>query len=113
MPPKKTSTYELLFSPFKPFKGRGLISFMHERLGEIWYNLVLCSEDHLPNKLPLIKAELGKFENFEVELENPSNKEAIIKVQNSNPKNYSILQEQITISPSSSIRITIRFINTT
>ena len=33
----KTSIYELMFSPLKPFTETGSIAFINEKLGEIWY----------------------------------------------------------------------------
>lgn len=43
--PKKTGTYELMFSPLRPFTEKGSISFINEKLGEIWYDLNLVSEE--------------------------------------------------------------------
>ena len=43
--PKQSGVYELIFSPLKVFRGKGNVSFMNEKLGEIWYDLNLISED--------------------------------------------------------------------
>jgi len=45
---------------------------MNEKLGEIWYDLNLISEDVGFQRLPTLKAELGKYEETTVSLENPS-----------------------------------------
>jgi hypothetical protein len=39
--PHQTYTYILLFTPLRPFKGQGSITFACEELGEIWYRLNL------------------------------------------------------------------------
>jgi len=62
----------LIFSPLKVFRGKGNVSFMNEKLGEIWYDLNLISEDVGFQRLPTLKAELGKYEETTVSLENPS-----------------------------------------
>lgn len=71
--PNQTYTYNLLFCPLKPFIGAGSITFMHEELGEIWYDLTLRAEDSEPIRLPVLKAELGKTTIYEKFLKNPSN----------------------------------------
>ena len=38
-------TYELMFSPLKPYIEKGSIAFVNEKLGEIWYELRLISEE--------------------------------------------------------------------
>ena len=53
------------------FRGKGSISFMNEKLGEIWYDLTLISEEVPFIRLPTLKAELGKYESVTVTLENP------------------------------------------
>ena len=62
----------MIFSPLKVFRGKGNVSFMNEKLGEIWYDLNLISEDVGFQRLPTLKAELGKYEETTVSLENPS-----------------------------------------
>jgi len=36
---KQTLTYNLTFTPLRPFRGQGSITFLHDKLGEIWYEL--------------------------------------------------------------------------
>ena len=78
--PNKTETYELLFSPLREFKSKGSIAFIHDKLGEIWYELDLTSERNIPIKLPIMKSELGKVITQEIELENPSNMDVKVKI---------------------------------
>lgn len=40
-----SSIYELLYLPLLPEKKKGIIGFIHPKLGEIWYNLNLISEE--------------------------------------------------------------------
>ena len=60
--PLQTATYELLFSPLRQFKSKGSIAFIHEKLGEIWYELNLQADETPVMKVPTMKAELGKVE---------------------------------------------------
>lgn len=76
--PHQTGVYELIFSPLKVFRGKGSVSFMNEKLGEIWYDLSLISEDLPFIRLPTLKAELGKSEAVTVILENPSKMEVAV-----------------------------------
>ena len=98
LPNSKTS-YELIFSPLRVFRGKGSIAFIHEKLGEIWYELNLVCEDNAVIKVPTLKAELGKVEQFEILLENPSNIEVNVDYQISNKNNFDVLPENIVIQP--------------
>lgn len=64
---------------------------MNEKLGEIWYDLTLISEDIPFTRLPTLKAELGKYESVTVTLENPSKQEVQVQPVISNPQNFSVL----------------------
>ena len=97
--PKQTATYELVYSPLKPSKKIGSIAFIHEKLGEVWYDLNLEASEPVPVRLPTLKAELGKVEYHSVELENPSNKEVRVRSILSNPNNFDTLPEDIVIQP--------------
>ena len=107
--PKENKVYELWFSPLKAFKGKGSIGFMHEKLGEIWYNLNLISENNPIINLPILKAELGKSENFDVILENPINTAVDVSHLISNSSNFTISPEILNIPPFSSASATIKY----
>ena len=107
--PKQTATYELVYSPLKPIKSLGSIAFIHEKLGEVWYDLNLEATDIVPVRLSTLKAELGKVEAHEVELENPSNKEVVVRTKISNPHNFDVLPEEIIIPPYDSAFVQIRY----
>ena len=74
-----------MFIPLTPFKGKGSISFINEKLGEIWYELLLEAEREKPKKIERITSELGKRSKQIVTLNNPSRKKAEIKYNISNP----------------------------
>ena len=107
--PKQTGVYELVFSPLKATKQSGSIAFVHEDLGELWYELNLQADDSQSIRLSTLRAELGKAEYHEVELENPTNKEVRVRPRLSNPHNFDILPEDLTIPPYDSIIAQIRY----
>lgn len=107
--PRETKNYELLFIPLRVFKGKGSIAFIQEKLGEIWYEMNLNSEECAVIRSPTLKAELGKVEEWEVILENPSNTECPIYAKISNPNNFDVLPENITIPAYDSVKVIIRY----
>jgi hypothetical protein len=59
IPANSTVIYQLYFLPLTSFELRhGVISFISEKIGEIWYQLDLVSKPKKPEKLKLMKAEL-------------------------------------------------------
>ena len=107
--PKQTGVYELVFSPLRKMNETGSIAFVHEELGEIWYELNLSAEEAQSVRLTTLKAELGKAEYHEVELENPSHKEVQVRPRLSNPHNFDIVPEEIIIPPYDSAIVQIRY----
>lgn len=107
--PKQTLSYELLFIPLRVFKGKGSIAFIQEKLGEIWYELNLNSEECPPIRSPTLKAELGKVEEWEVVLENPSNSECMVFSKISNPNNFDVIPDNIMIPAYDSVSVKIRY----
>ena len=107
--PKQTGVYELVFSPLKATKQTGSLAFIHEKLGELWYELNLQADEPQAVRLSTLKAELGKTESHEVELENPTNKEVRVFYKLSNPHNFDILPEDIIIQPYDSVIVQIRY----
>ena len=43
IPPESTKTYELLYLPLKASNQQGFLSFMNNKMGEIWYDLHLVA----------------------------------------------------------------------
>ena len=76
--PNSSSIYELKYSPLAVGRSKGSIAFTNEFLGEIWYDLNLSCEEQPSVRLPVLRTELGKVQEHEVNLENPSDKEVKI-----------------------------------
>ena len=108
--PQQTSTYQLVFLPLRSFKAKGSIAFIQEKLGEIWYELNLNSEENPIIRSPTLKAELGKVEEWMVYLENPSGFHTDINYKISNPNNFDIFPENISVGPYESSAVKIRYI---
>lgn len=87
----------------------GSIAFIHEKLGEVWYELELVAEDSPQVRLPTLKAELGKVATVPVELENPSNQDVIVKYKISNPHNWDLDPLEIMIPRYSSLEVLVRY----
>ena len=109
IPAKKSILYKLEFLPLKDFAKNGSISFINEKIGEVWYELHLVSAERKAEKLALIKAELGKSKDITVFLENPSLEPASVKSQLSNPSNFSIYPDNLQIPALQELEITIRY----
>lgn len=92
------------------FKDKGHIAFVNETLGETWFELVLTSEENLPVKLPVLRAELGKIEKAVVTLENPLSREVKVTSNITNHANFEISNDKFVIPGNSSIDIDIRYI---
>ena len=107
--PKETKTYELLFIPLRVFKGKGSIAFIQEKLGEIWYEFNLISEENPIIRSPTLKAELGKVEEWEIILENPSNADCPVYPKISNPNNFDVIPDNIIIPAYDSVSVKIRY----
>jgi hypothetical protein len=53
---KETVKYTLNFAPLKIFKSKGSITFINEKLGELWYELNLISKEARLVKIPKLEA---------------------------------------------------------
>lgn len=101
--------YELFFLPLKVGRHTGSIAFVSDHLGEIWYELNLVAEDSQMVRLPMLKTELGKVEQHEIRLENPSNEDVRVYTQVSNSANFDVLPEEIIIPAHEEISAYIRY----
>jgi hypothetical protein len=104
-----TSSYELMYSPFTLGRQRGSISFIHETLGEIWYELSMTCEDIQPTRMSVLRCELGKVENYTVILENPSAKEVVATSKVTNQTNFDVIPDTIVLKPMTKTPIQIRY----
>ena len=107
--PNQVGVYELIFSPLKAIKQTGSIAFVHEDLGELWYELNLQADESQAIRLSTLRAELGKAEYHEVELQNPTGKEVRVRPRLSNPHGFDIMPEDLVIPPYDSLVAQIRY----
>ena len=107
--PLQTCVYELRFTPLRAFKGRGSVAFIQEKLGELWYELSLIAENKPVERLSTLKAELGKFSQHEIQLENPSGFNVEVSHRVSNPNNFDVIPDIIIIPPMSAVSAYIRY----
>lgn len=107
--PYSTYKYELEYSPLKVSSTKGIINFTNLRLGEICYELTMNAEESPPVKLPLMRAELGKYATRIITLENPSYRPVLVKYEISKPDNFDISQDKIEIQPQSSYDVLLRY----
>jgi hypothetical protein len=61
-----------LYSPLIEGEKVGMVSIYNSHFGEIWYSLRLTGIKSPAQKLPICKAELGKFTCIDIVLDNPS-----------------------------------------
>ena len=107
---KKSKIYKLLFAPLKI--GTWDNVFLHiynDQIGEFLYKLKLISEEAPTIVSEIINAELGKYVDYPVMLENPTQEEVEVKWTNNKKKQFHILQEKIFIPPGIQKEILIRY----
>lgn len=105
-----SKNYRLLFAPLKVgIWDNVMLHIYNDRIGEFLYKLKLICEDQPPIFSDLIKAELGKYVDYPVMLENPTYEEIEVKYTNSNPKLFQILQEKIIIPSGVNKEILVRY----
>ncbi|EGR27619.1 hypothetical protein IMG5_193180 [Ichthyophthirius multifiliis] len=96
---KQTAKYSLLYQPNIVGRSKGSIAFINENLGEIWYELSLNCEEQPPQRLNLLKSELGKFSKHQIFLENHTQQEIQATYTISNVTNFQISPENIVLKP--------------
>ena len=107
---KKNKIYKLLFSPLKVgIWDNVFLHIYNDKIGEYLYKLKLISEDAPTIISDIINAELGKYIDYPITLENPTNEEVEIKWTNNKKKIYHILQEKIYLPPGIKKEILIRY----
>ena len=107
---KENKIYKLLFAPLKV--GTWDNVFLHiynEEIGEFLYKLKLISEEAPTIISQIINAELGKYVDYPIMLENPTQEEVEVKWTNDKKKQFHILQEKIFIPPGIKKEILIRY----
>ena len=102
--------YKLLYAPLKVGVWENvMLHIYNDRIGEFLYKLKLVCEEQPVIFSEIIKAELGKYEDYPVMLENPTMEEIEVKSYSSNEKLFKILQEKIYLPSGVKKEILIRY----
>ena len=67
---------------------------MNPHLGEIWYELLLVGQPAPVKNINHFSAEIGKFYDEIIEIENPSSRDVQFDVDISNHHNYQIFPKE-------------------
>ena len=105
-----TVVYKLLFAPLKVGVWENvMLHIYNDRIGEFLYKLKLVCEEQPVIFSEIIKAELGKYVDYPVMLENPTMEEIEVKSFSSNEKLFKVLQEKIFLPSGVKKEILIRY----
>ena len=105
-----TVVYKLLFAPLKVGIWENvMLHIYNDRIGEFLYKLKLICEEQPVIFSEIIKAELGKYVDYPVMLENPTMEEIEVKSYSSNEKLFKVLQEKIYLPSGVKKEILIRY----
>ena len=105
-----TIVYKLLFAPLKVGVWENvMLHIYNDRIGEFLYKLKLVCEEQPVIFSEIIKAELGKYVDYPVMLENPTMDEIDVKSYSSNDKLFKVLQEKIFLPSGVKKEILIRY----
>ena len=102
--------YKLLFAPLKVgIWDNVMLHIYNDKVGEFLYRLKLICEEQPLIISNVIKAELGKYIDYPIMLENPTQEEVEVKFTNSRMKQFQVLQEKIYIPPGIKKEILVRY----
>ena len=102
--------YKLLFAPLRVGVWENVMLHVYnDRVGEFLYKLKLISENQPVVTSEVIKAELGKYADYPIMLENPTMEEIEVKYTNSNKKLFQVLQEKIFLPSGVKKEILVRY----
>ena len=105
-----TVVYKLLFAPLKVGTWDNvMLHIYNDKIGEYLYKLKLTCEPSPIVSSEVIFAELGKYIDYPIMLENPTNEEVEVKYVNSNKKLFQPLQEKIYIPGGIKKEILVRY----
>ena len=108
--PKSSKIYKLLFAPLRVgVWDNVMLHIYNDRVGEFLYKLKLISESQPMVISDVIKAELGKYADYPIMLENPTLEEIEVKYTNSNKKLFQVLQEKIFLPSGVKKEILVRY----
>ena len=107
---KGSKVYKLLFAPLKVgIWDNVMLHIYNDKVGEFLYKLKLICEEQPLIVSKIIKAELGKYIDYPIMLENPTQEEVEVKFTNSRMKQFQVLQEKIYIPPGINKEILVRY----
>ena len=108
--PKSSKVYKLLFAPLRVGVWENvMLHIYNDRIGEFLYKLKLISESQPIITSEVIKAELGKYTDYPIMLENPTMEEIEVKYTNNNKKLFQVLQEKIYLPSGVKKEILVRY----
>jgi len=107
--PNKEGIYQLYYSPLKIGTFDGSLHIYNEEVGEFLYKLKLvCSKN--PQIFPdTLIAELGKYVDYTIHLENPISEEVEVFSINSNLVNFTVIPEKIFIGGYNTKEVVVRY----
>ena len=105
-----TMVYKLLFAPLRVGVWENvMLHIYNDRVGEFLYKLKLISENQPVVTSEIIKAELGKYADYPIMLENPTSEEIEVKCINNNKKLFQVLQDKIFLPSGVNKEILVRY----
>lgn len=107
--PRETATYELVFSPLFPARGRGSAVFFNDVVGEFWYDLELVAEQAPPEEFEPLECELGRTAQCSVTIENPTGQEVQLRHRSTNRINFRVAQQRVLLPPLESVVVGIEY----
>jgi len=107
--PLSDKVYELMFLPLSVGRFLGSLSFGNVTVGEIWYELDLEAKEAAPKTLTQFQAEIGKHQDQEVFVENPSSSDVKMKFSSSNFQNFQVLAKEVAIKSYDTATVRIRY----
>eukprot|EP00981_Chlorochromonas_danica_P012362 scaffold4845_cov159-Ochromonas_danica.AAC.14 len=99
LPPNDRSTYELIYSPLRVGSRTGRISFLNDRIGEIWYKLLLTATPAPPVELGLVEAMLGTTISVPVLIDNPLPEDVTFHGRTDDAAHFSVSPNPVVLKP--------------
>ena len=99
VPARGKAIYMLSFFPLRVIDSDGTVVFSNSRVGEVLCKLSLRSSEPTPVKIPLMKCEVGKSLEHNIELENPSGKTVKVTLQPFTSDTFVVSDKEFEIPP--------------
>jgi len=108
--PRATAFYELVYSPLLAGEQVGSITFVNDKIGEMWYELSLEAFEAPPVELDPFECPVGDTVRKTICLENPTTEAAEIRVDISNDRNFRTIPRVPSIEPFSSVEVEVEYL---